>query len=97
MKPEQSSMTYAYILVEELNRLGIVHCCMAPGARSSAMSIAMQMNSGINCHTFADERSAAFAALLGMAKANPDHCTVAILTTSGTAVANLSSGDCRST
>ena len=63
MTPEQSSMTYAYVLVEELNRLGIEHCCMAPGARSSALSIAMQMHSGILCHIFADERSASFSAL----------------------------------
>ena len=88
MTPEQSSMTYAYVLVEELNRLGIEHCCMAPGARSSALSIAMQMHSGILCHIFADERSASFSAL-GMAKCKPKTCSVAILTTSGTAVANV--------
>ena len=67
MNPKQISATYAYILVEELIRLGITQCCMAPGARSSALSIAMQAHVPMSSHIFADERSAAFAAL-GMAK-----------------------------
>lgn len=80
------AFTYAHFIIEELVRNGVRFCCITPGARSSSLNIAAAQNKGLQVLTFVDERSAAYAAL-GISKsgANP----VVIITTSGTAVANL--------
>jgi 2-succinyl-5-enolpyruvyl-6-hydroxy-3-cyclohexene-1-carboxylate synthase len=48
----------------------------------------MAAHKSLKVHVFADERSTGFTAL-GIAKTKPDTCNVAVVTTSGTALANL--------
>jgi 2-succinyl-5-enolpyruvyl-6-hydroxy-3-cyclohexene-1-carboxylate synthase len=76
----------ASALVEELARCGVEHACIAPGSRSAPLALALWNEPGIRVWTHVDERCAGFFAV-GMAQrsARP----VAVLTTSGTAGANL--------
>ncbi|MGB1272359.1 MAG: 2-succinyl-5-enolpyruvyl-6-hydroxy-3-cyclohexene-1-carboxylic-acid synthase, partial [Endozoicomonas sp.] len=75
------------LLIEELWRLGVWHFCIAPGSRSAPLTLACaEHQRPFQCHTHFDERGLGFFAL-GLSKAS-DH-PVAVITTSGTAVANL--------
>jgi 2-succinyl-5-enolpyruvyl-6-hydroxy-3-cyclohexene-1-carboxylate synthase len=80
---------HATILVDELIRAGVRDLCLAPGSRSTplVLAAAAQVEKGrLRARVFVDERSASFFALgLGKATGRP----AAVLTTSGTAVANL--------
>ncbi|SHI21528.1 2-succinyl-5-enolpyruvyl-6-hydroxy-3-cyclohexene-1-carboxylic-acid synthase [Ferrimonas marina] len=80
------NLLWARLLLEELHRLGVRHLCLAPGSRSTPLTLAAAGHDGMQRHTHLDERGLAFAAL-GLAKAS--QTPVAIITTSGTAVANL--------
>ncbi|GAA5192518.1 2-succinyl-5-enolpyruvyl-6-hydroxy-3-cyclohexene-1-carboxylic-acid synthase [Ferrimonas gelatinilytica] len=80
------NLLWARLLLEELHRLGVRHLCLAPGSRSTPLTLAAADHSGFQRHTHFDERGLGFAAL-GLAKAGG--APVAIITTSGTAVANL--------
>ncbi len=73
-------------LIEELWRLGVRHCCIAPGSRSAPLAFALAAHDGMARHIHFDERGLGFFAL-GIAKATGE--PVAVVTTSGTAVANL--------
>ena len=73
-------------LIEELWRLGVRHCCIAPGSRSAPLAFALAAHDGMARHIHFDERGLGFFAL-GIAKATGE--PVAVMTTSGTAVANL--------
>lgn len=77
---------WSQIMLEELVRLGVQHVCIAPGSRSTPLTLEADSNSGLTVHTHFDERGLGFLAL-GMAKASLS--PVAIIVTSGTAVANL--------
>jgi 2-succinyl-5-enolpyruvyl-6-hydroxy-3-cyclohexene-1-carboxylate synthase len=77
---------WARVLVEELARAGVSGVCMAPGSRSTPLVLAAAGRDDLRIRVFIDERSAAFFALgLGRATGRP----AAVITTSGTAVANL--------
>ncbi|WP_158527321.1 2-succinyl-5-enolpyruvyl-6-hydroxy-3-cyclohexene-1-carboxylic-acid synthase [Pelagibaculum spongiae] len=76
---------FASIVLEELARLGVQHICLAPGSRSAPLALAAQ-TSRLKQHWHFDERGLAFKAL-GLAKASGK--PVVIVTTSGSAVANL--------
>ena len=76
----------ARVLVDELARCGVRHVVMAPGSRSTALVVAADDHPSLRLHTEVDERSAAFLAL-GIARASGQPGVV--VTTSGTAVANL--------
>ncbi|GAA4886363.1 2-succinyl-5-enolpyruvyl-6-hydroxy-3-cyclohexene-1-carboxylic-acid synthase [Ferrimonas pelagia] len=80
------NLLWARLLLEELHRLGVRHLCLAPGSRSTPLTLAAAEHDGFARHTHFDERGLGFAAL-GLAKASAS--PVAIITTSGTAVANL--------
>ncbi|WP_186308374.1 2-succinyl-5-enolpyruvyl-6-hydroxy-3-cyclohexene-1-carboxylic-acid synthase [Paraburkholderia sp. BCC1885] len=70
-----------------LSAAGVRHAVLCPGGRASAMCIAFDAHAQISVELVStDERSGAFAAL-GMAKATGT--PVAIVTTSGSAVANV--------
>lgn len=73
-------------ILEELSRFGVTDVCVAPGSRSTPLTLEADENSKLTLHTHFDERGLGFLAL-GLAKASKR--PVAIVVTSGTAVANL--------
>lgn len=79
--------TYAFALAffEELVRCAVVDVCISPGSRSTPLAIAAGSVPGVRAWSHLDERSAAFFAL-GLAKAT--RRPVALVCTSGTALAN---------
>ena len=82
---------WATAFVEELVRSGITQFYICPGSRSTpmttALSRAMRMHVGVvECISVHDERAAAFRAV-GYGRAT--RRTAAVVTSSGTAVANL--------
>lgn len=77
----------ATVLVDELVRCGVSHACLGPGSRSTPLALALDGRAEIDLHVCVDERSAAFLAL-GLSKST--RVPTAVLTTSGTAVTNLS-------
>ena len=79
-------LAWASLLIEELYRLGLRHLCIAPGSRSAPLTLAAANHAGMRCHLHFDERGLGFFAL-GLAKGLNQ--PVGIITTSGTAVANL--------
>lgn len=77
------------VLVDELVRLGVREAVLAPGSRSAPLAYALyeaDRDGRLRLHVRVDERSAAFLAL-GLAKATG--MPAPVVTTSGTAVANL--------
>ncbi|WP_104037931.1 2-succinyl-5-enolpyruvyl-6-hydroxy-3-cyclohexene-1-carboxylic-acid synthase [Vibrio jasicida] len=73
-------------ILTELNRFGVNHICIAPGSRSTPLTVEAADNPNFTIHTHFDERGLGFMAL-GLAKASRE--PVALIVTSGTAVANL--------
>ncbi len=80
------NLLWGKLLIEELSRLGVSDICIAPGSRSTPLTIAASEHPKINCHCHFDERGLGYFAL-GLAKGQ--QTSVAIITTSGGAVANL--------
>lgn len=77
------------VIVEALIRLGVTDVLLAPGSRNAPISLALfeaDRTDRLRLHVRIDERSAGFTAL-GIAKASQR--PVAVVTTSGTATANL--------
>ncbi len=84
-----ASTALATVVLEELVRGGMTDLVLAPGSRSAPLAFAAWTASEegwLRLHTRIDERSAAFTAL-GLARSS--RRPVAVVTTSGTAVANL--------
>lgn len=77
---------WAALMLEELYRLGVRDVVLAPGSRSSPLTMAASEHAGLCCRCHFDERGLGFMAL-GIARGSQR--PVAIITTSGTAVANL--------
>ena len=87
MSPANASTALATTLIDELARCGVRDVVVAPGSRSAALAFAAHAAQGmVRLHTRIDERSAGFLAL-GIARTSKR--PVAVVTTSGTAVANL--------
>ena len=83
------SSSLATVLVDELVRGGVREAVLCPGSRSAPLAYALQeadRRGRLRLHVRVDERSAGFLAL-GLAKLTGD--PVPVVTTSGTAVANL--------
>ncbi|CAM3981482.1 2-succinyl-5-enolpyruvyl-6-hydroxy-3-cyclohexene-1-carboxylic-acid synthase [Janibacter anophelis] len=79
----------ARVLLDELVRLGLREVVLCPGSRSAPLAYAaheLEAAGRLRLHVRVDERSAAFVAL-GLAKTS--RTAAAVITTSGTAVANL--------
>ncbi|BAJ00191.1 2-succinyl-5-enolpyruvyl-6-hydroxy-3-cyclohexene-1-carboxylic-acid synthase [Shewanella violacea] len=85
-KTAELNLLWGTLILEELARLGVQHVCMAPGSRSTPLTLAAAKQTKLQQHLHFDERGLGFMAL-GLAKASL--APVAIITTSGTAVANL--------
>ncbi|AMO48003.1 2-succinyl-6-hydroxy-2, 4-cyclohexadiene-1-carboxylate synthase-like [Enterobacter sp. FY-07] len=77
---------WATVILEALTRHGVRHVCIAPGSRSTPLTLAAAENRAFIHHTHFDERGLGHLAL-GLAKASKQ--PVAVIVTSGTAVANL--------
>ncbi len=73
-------------VVDQLVARGVAHVVLCPGSRNAPLSFALAGDDRITLHTRIDERTAAFLAL-GIAKGS--HRPAAVVTTSGTATANL--------
>jgi 2-succinyl-5-enolpyruvyl-6-hydroxy-3-cyclohexene-1-carboxylate synthase len=83
------STSTAVAVVAALRRGGVADVVLAPGSRSAALALALHqadVDRVLRLHVRIDERTAGFLAL-GLAKGS--HRPVAVVTTSGTAVANL--------
>ena len=83
------STALATVFVDELVRSGVRDAVLAPGSRSAPLALALHAAEGagrLRLHVRLDERSAGFLAL-GLAKVSQR--PVVVLTTSGTAAANL--------
>ncbi len=74
------------IFVEELARCGLEAVCIAPGSRSTPLTLAFAAQPAVRVYRHLDERSAGFFAL-GLAQATKR--PVALVCTSGTAAANF--------
>lgn len=88
MSPNPST-AQARTVVDELCRRGVRHAVLCPGSRSAALALALAAadEAGrLRLHVRIDERAAGFLAL-GLARGSG--APVAIVVTSGTAVANL--------
>jgi 2-succinyl-5-enolpyruvyl-6-hydroxy-3-cyclohexene-1-carboxylate synthase len=77
---------WADVLVDELARCGVRHAVLSPGSRSAPLALAAKRRIP-NVHVVVDERSAAYFAL-GISRMG-GAWPVLLVTTSGTAVANL--------
>ncbi len=83
------STALAQVLVDELVRGGVREAVLAPGSRSAPLAFALHAADAagaLRLHVRIDERSAGFLAL-GLSKASG--APVPVVTTSGTAAANL--------
>lgn len=83
------AVEFAAAVLERFLHLGVRHIVVCPGSRSQALALAaaeFERSGAVTLHVRVDERSAAFLALgLAVETAQP----VIVVTTSGTAVANL--------
>lgn len=76
----------AQCLIEELVRLGVTRYVIAPGSRSAPLILAITQHPQVTCYSHFDERGAGFFALGLAQRLNQP---AAVVTTSGSAVANL--------
>lgn len=85
----EPSTAQAKVMIDELLRCGVTDVVLSPGSRSAALALeaaAAAAKLELRVHVRIDERVAAFVALgIGKATGIP----AAVITTSGTAVANL--------
>lgn len=88
MELARRNLEAALLLLKALMGEGLSQAVLCPGSRSGALALALGVLEprGLALYTAIDERSAAFFAL-GLARATGK--AVAVVTTSGTAVANL--------
>jgi len=77
---------WAKIFIDQLADLGVKFACISPGSRSTPLTYTLSKNRKIKSFIHVDERSSAYFAL-GLAKATG--FPVIVITTSGTAVAEL--------
>ncbi len=85
MSQESEASRTARILVEELAASGLRDVCVSPGSRSTPLTLAFVDQAEVSVSSHIDERAGSFYAL-GLAKSSGR--PVALVCTSGTAVAN---------
>ncbi len=89
--PTNANTALASSFAEELARGGLRHAVVSPGSRSTPLAVALWRAPEIEVTVIVDERSAGFFAL-GAAQAGGE--PVALLCTSGTALANYHPAVC---
>ena len=77
---------WSNIIVDQLAECGIKYACISPGSRSTPITYSISLNKKIRSFVHVDERVSGFFAL-GLAKKS--NSPVMIITTSGTATAEL--------
>lgn len=85
----ERNLRASLVLLLQFQRLGLRHLVLAPGSRSAPLAVAaglLEARGLLRLHPALDERSGAFLAL-GIARA--EGIPAAVVTTSGSAVANL--------
>jgi 2-succinyl-5-enolpyruvyl-6-hydroxy-3-cyclohexene-1-carboxylate synthase len=80
------NIIWAQIFIDQLAALGVRYACISPGSRSTPLTYVLSKKRKIKSFINIDERSSAFFAL-GLAKSTGK--PVIVVTTSGTAVAEL--------
>jgi len=86
MTAPNANTLWARAIADELAAAGVETAIVAPGSRSTPLTLAVAAHDAITAHSVLDERSAAYLAL-GRARMT-GHPTP-VITTSGTATANL--------
>lgn len=83
-----TNLAFARALLDDLGRAGVTDFCVCSGSRNVPLiaALAEPAMAAARSYTFVDERSAAFFAL---GRIKRDRRPVAVVTTSGTAVAEL--------
>jgi 2-succinyl-5-enolpyruvyl-6-hydroxy-3-cyclohexene-1-carboxylate synthase len=74
------------VIADELSKAGVEAAVLAPGSRSTPLTVAVAEHEDIETHSLLDERSAAFFAL---GRAKRTGTPTALVCTSGTALANF--------
>lgn len=83
------NIEFSVSLIKKLVSLGVQTFCFCPGGRSAPFLEVLAKAQGLTCFSFLDERSCCFFALGQVRKSGRP---VAVVTTSGTAVAELTPG-----
>lgn len=83
---QNPSEAFARVAVDELARCGVTDAVLSPGSRSTALAMALAEDPRIRLHVQIDERSAGYLAV-GLARTT--RVPAVVVTTSGTAAANL--------
>lgn len=86
IKAPNINTLWAQLIVEELVRNGVEYFCISSGSRSSPLTMAVANNAKACALIHFDERASAYRALGIISATNKP---VAVITTSGTAAANL--------
>jgi 2-succinyl-5-enolpyruvyl-6-hydroxy-3-cyclohexene-1-carboxylate synthase len=86
MNRARANLLAAQLMIEELRRHGVSYFCLCPGSRSTPLAVALALETRVAGVVHYDERGAAFHAL-GYTRATGQ--PAAVITTSGTAAANL--------
>ena len=86
MNKTNLNLKWSYQIATILSSVGIKYACICPGSRNSALTIGFTDNPNFITSSHIDERSAGYFAL-GISKKN--NIPTVVITTSGTAVANL--------
>ncbi len=86
MKQILFNTAFSNILTEALNTYDVSDVCICPGSRNTPFTVSFTKNKSFKCTSVIDERTAGFFSL-GIAKSKRKPSV--ILTTSGTAAANL--------
>lgn len=77
---------WSQLFAEQLSNIGVKDVCISPGSRNTPLTYAFATNQNFEKYISVDERSSAYFAL-GLAKKSQN--PVVVVTTSGTAVAEL--------
>ncbi|KYH26831.1 2-succinyl-5-enolpyruvyl-6-hydroxy-3-cyclohexene-1-carboxylate synthase [Halalkalicoccus paucihalophilus] len=86
MSAPNRATLWGRVVVDELHKAGVEDVCLAPGSRSTPLTVAFATHDSITVHSHLDEHSAAFYAL-GRAKRTGE--PTPLVCTSGTAAANF--------